>query len=218
MSFASLSGIDVLFGRVTVPYSGPWHADMVLCTPIDVPGPQTLLLGTAAWVCAYVRDVSFAGRRGVRVVGGTGGWRKTIPAKQYGQGVIPTAAVLADAAAACGELTPVLSPTLPPSVGNGWCRAQGPAGATLQAVVGDAWWTDPATGIVQTGPRLGAPIVSPYALLDLDGASGIATVATDFPLDWIPGGTFLAPTASGTVSRVMHTLDSYSLRTEVMLA
>jgi hypothetical protein len=217
MSFATLTGIDVLAGRVTVPYSGAWHADLVLCTPIDVPGPQTLLLGTVAWTCAYVRDIAFAGRRGVRVVGGLGGWRTTIPAKQYGGGFIPTQAVLADAAAACGELPPVVSPTLPPTLGAGWCRGQDVAGATLQRVAGDAWWVDPVSGVVQTGPRVPTSIVSPFVLLDLDGATGVISIATDFPGDWAPGATFLAPTYGGTVSRAMHTIHPDTMRTEVML-
>ena len=216
MSLASLSGVDVVRGVITVPFSGPWHADLLLSQPKDVAGPQTLLFAGKPWLCSYVRVVDFSGRRGVRLVAGLGGWRSTIPARQYGAGVIATATVLSDAALACGEPAPVIDATIQVSVGNAYCRINGPASFVLQDLVGDAWWID-TSGIVHSGTRPATPIVSKFQVLNVDSyGSGIYEIATDAPNDWQPGMTFAGPTASGTVSRLNHVITETQLRIEVM--
>lgn len=215
MSFASLSGIPIMSGRMVIPFVGAWHASLVLTLPTPSPGPQPLLIGTATWLCAPVRDVAFAGQRGVLVVGGSGGWRRSVSPKQYGQGTVPVAAILADAAAACGEMQPVGAT----GTVSAYCRKGSPAtaGTVLQELLGDAWYID-ATGVVQAKPRPPKPIVSQFQAMSVDGATGIYEIATDSLGDWIPGATFSGPTVSGTVSRVMHTFAPDMIRTEVMVS
>ena len=215
MSLVSLSGIDVVAGRLVVPFSGFWHADLLLSSATDVSGPQTLLFAGQPWACAYVRAVDFTGERGVRVIAGLAGWRKTIPFKQYGQGVIATLQVLADAAAACGEAPPIVDASVPATVGSAFLRQTGAASLVLQQVLGSSWWTGP-TGIVQTAPRLPTPITSSFQVTRVDGAEGLYEVTTDAPNDWLPGLSFQSLTASGTVSRVMHEIGRNTLRTEIM--
>ena len=216
MAFATLSGIPIYKGRITWPYAGIWHADLVLSTATDISGPQVLMLDTKPWVCAYVRAVDFSGERGVRVVGGSGGWRTTIPAKQYGQGVVTTLHVLTDAALAAKEIPPVLGPLVPLTVGSGYCRPNDAASFVLQEFLGDGWWLD-STGTVQASQRLPTPIVSPFTALQVEGAAGRYTIGTESPNDWLPGATFVGPTVSGTVNRTEHTLTQGTLRTEVLV-
>ena len=215
MSIADLSGVGVLRGRLTVPFAGLWHADLLLATDVSVAGGQTLTIAGVAWTCAYVRAVSFSGSRGVRVVGGTGGWRTTIQAKQYGMGTISTLTVLTDAANACGEIVPVVDPSAPQTVGAAFLRQSGPASTVLQQVLGDAWWLD-RTGTVQTAPRAGT-IASRFDAMTVDGAEGLYEIATEAPNDWMPGASFSGPTVSGTISRVMMRLDPDRLRVEVLV-
>jgi hypothetical protein len=216
MSLADLSGVGVLRGRLTVPFSGLWHADLLLATDVVIAGGQTLTIAGAAWTCAYVRAVSFAGSRGVRVVGGTGGWRMPIPSKQYGMGTIPTLTVLTDAANACGEAVPVVDPSAPQTVGAAFLRQSGPASTVLQQVLGDAWWMDP-TGTVQTAPRAGT-IASRFDAMAVDGAEGLYEIATEAPNDWMPGASFSGPTVTGVISRVMVQIEPERLRVEVMVS
>ena len=215
MSSALLSGIPVTSGRIVWPFSGLWHASLMLATPTLPSGPQVLLFDGVSWTCFAVRSLSFSGMRGVLVVGGFGGWGKPVPPKQYGQGAVPTAAVLTDAAVACGEPPPVGAVgTVPAFV------RQGPpatAGSVLQQLLGDGWWVNQA-GTVQCTPRLPKPVLSPFQAIALDGAPGIYTIATETPGDWIPGATFIGPTVSGTASRVSHALLPGTIRTEVMAA
>jgi hypothetical protein len=218
MALASLAGIAVMRGVVVVPFSGIWHADLVLAqaTGPAPTGPQSLIFAGSTWTCAVVRSIDFAGERGVRVVGGLGGWRTTIPAKQYGQGTITTQMVATDAALACGESPPVLDASVPVTVGSAFLRQAGPASLALQAVLGDAWWVDSA-GTVQTRPRTGT-VASSFQAMRVDGAEGVYEVGTDAPNDWTPGATFSSPTVSGTVNRVTHRITPTKLRTEVMAA
>lgn len=215
MSFADLSGVLVHRLMLTIPWSGRWHADMSLVDATDISGPQTLNLVGVPWACAYVRAIDYAGDRGVRVVAGAGGWSTTIRDKQYGDGVIATSTVCNDAALACGEVSPVIDASLPPTVGAAFLRQRGPAVTVLQEVLGDGWWTD-TTGRVQTKARNGT-ISSAFTVTKVDGASGIFEIGTSSPNDWMPGVTFTAPTVSGTVSRVTHIIDRNRVKTEVVV-
>lgn len=215
MSLADLSGVPVITGLLTVPFSGLWHADLVLGQVTDVSGLQTLTFAGMTWSCAYVRAIDFSGERGVRVVAGRGGWRTTIPAKQYGAGVISSATVLNDAALACNEPAPVLGPSQPQTLGSGWCRQNTQASDVLNRVLGEAWWAD-RTGTVQSSAR-GGTVSSAFQAMAVHGASGIYEIASDSPNDWSPGVSFSGPTVSGTVSRVMHRIERDRLRLEVMV-
>jgi hypothetical protein len=215
VALASLSNVAIVRGHITQPFSGLWHADLLLASATDVSGPQTLLFAGVAWSCAYIRAIDFSGERGVRVVAGRGGWRTTIPGKQYGAAGIFTRDVVNDAAAACGEPPPTLDPTIPPTVGSAWLRGAGPASDTLQRILGGLWWVD-KTGVVQTSPRAGS-VASPFQAMAVAGASGIYEIATDNPNEWQPGVSFSGPTVSGVVSRVMHVIEPDKLRLEVMV-
>lgn len=217
MALADLSGIPIVHGRITVPYSGLWHADLALATPTDISGAQTLHFAGAAWICAYVRAIDFTGDRGVRVVGGFGGWRTTIPAKQYGGGTVGTIMVLSDAAGVCGESTPILDTSVPASVGPGWARQFGLASQVLYQILGANWWMGTTTGVVSGGTRTFGVISSPFQALAVKGASGVYEIGTDSPNDWQPGLTFDGPTATATISRVTHIITPDKLRTEVMV-
>jgi hypothetical protein len=228
--FASLSGVPITRCRLSVPYSGIWHADVMLDRALPAPlvGPQVLVLSGSTWACAVVRTGDYAGVRSARLVGGAGGWRRLVPGAALPPPLIspvgvPVALVLSIASTLAGELPVNLagytgSPLLgAPPLGGAFVYQAGPMSLVLQDVLGDAWYMDP-TGVVQTAPRLPTLIVSPWAATAYDGASGIVEIATDFPGDWQPGATFVGPVVSGTISRVTTTLTSGSLRTEVMLS
>jgi hypothetical protein len=214
-TFIDLSGVLVVTMRLVIPWSGLWHADLALVQTTNVAGPQILNLIGVPWSCAYARAVDFAGQRGVRVVAGAGGWGKTIPAKQYGQGTIATQQVCSDAAMACGEPSPVIDASVPSTVGAAFLRQSGPASLVLQQKLGDSWWAD-TTGTVQTKPRTGS-VSSAFVATHVVGAEGWYEIATEFPGDWMPGVAFSGPTVSGTVSRVTHVLGKGTLRTEVLV-
>ena len=217
MSWATLNGIPVTRAALVVPYTGIWHADVSLDRTVEVSGPQVLLIGTYTWLATAVRAVDFAGTRRLRLVGGQGGWRKTVPPELYVSPVgVPTTTVLADVAGLVGEIPPVVDPTLQPTVGTAFGRQGGLASLVLQQVCGDQWWMDPS-GVVQTAPRLGI-VKSLFSVENVDGASGKYTIQTESPGDWAPGNVFAGPTVSGTISRTMWAIDEAGVRVEVLAA
>lgn len=217
MSWATLNGVPVTRATLMLPYTGIWHADVSLDRPIDTTGPQILQIGTSsAWTGAVVRAVDFAGVRRLRMVGGTGGWRTSVPFQQYASPVgVPTVTVLADVAALVLETPPAVDPSLAPTVGTAFVRQAGLASLVLNQVCGDQWWMD-STGVVQTSIRLPTPVVTPFSIEDVDGAWGRYVVQTESPGDWAPGATFISPTVSGTVSRTMWMVDANGLRLEIL--
>ena len=216
--YADLTGVPIFALALTIPMAGNWHADVSCDVAIDIAGPQVLTLAGSAWVCTPIRAIDFAGRRMLRLVGGQAGWRKPVPFKQYSApGGVPTSIVLSDAATFVQEPPPVVDPSVSPTLGTGYVRQAGIASLVLQGILGDAWYMSPS-GIVQTAPRIPTPVVSPFTVIDVRGASGRYLIGTESPGDWQPGVPFVGPTATGTVNLVRHVLTDSQLRTEVMVA
>ena len=216
--YSDLTGVPVFMAALTIPMAGNWHVDVVCDTTVDIAGPQVFSLAGSAWTCAPIRAIDFAGRRGVRLVGGQAGWRKPVPAKQYqAPGGVPTAMVLSDAAAFVGEPPPALDPSMSPTLGAAFVRQAGLASLVLQSILGDSWYMAP-TGIVQTAPRPTTLVPSAFNVMDVHEPSGKYTIATESPADWMPGVTFAGPTANGTVNLVRHVLHVDRLRTEAWIA
>ena len=216
--FADLSGIPIVRAKLDIPLTGIWMADVKLDRAVGpaLTGPQVLTLAGSQWVCSPLRAIDFTGTREGRLVGGQGGWRTSVPALEYASpSGVPTALVLSDVAGTVREIPPVLSPTVPATLGQYWCRQAALASLVLWQILGSGWYMDP-TGAVQTAPRFPTLIPSPFYATAVDGCVGRYEIATEFPADWVPGATFLGPTVSGTVSRVMHILEAGSLRTEVL--
>lgn len=218
--FASLSGLPIVKMALVLPWAGIWHADITLDRAIDIAGPQILTLSDFVGTCAVVRAVDFTGARSLRVVGGTGGWRTALPPLQYQSPTgVPVAMICSDAASLVQEAPPVLGPTIPPTVGPSFLRQAGAASLVLQSLFADGWWMNPA-GVVQVTPRLPTPILAPFDVLNVRGASGIYQIASrgDILSPWIPGSTFLSPTmtAPGVVNRVCHVLEDGRLHTEIL--
>lgn len=207
--YASLGDIPVVHGMLTIPLSGIWMADVVLIDPTDVTGPQVLQIADQKFKCTPVRAISFAGARGVRLVGGAAGWRTEIPAKFYSPNTT-VKIVLDDAAAAVGEEIDATDTTVLPN----YVRRKGEAASVLNDRLGSTWWMD-FDGVVQTVPRIGTPIGSDYVAEMVIGAAGIWRIATETVSDWVPARTFLGPTSSGTISLVEHRLGKGQLRTLV---
>lgn len=218
--FAQLNGIPITKLHLVVPALGLWHADATLAQAVDITAPQVLLLSGSTWNCAIVRAVDFSGERSVRLVGGTGGWRKPVPALQYSSPAgVPTVTVLADAASLVQEIPPVLAPTVPPTIGTGYVRQAGAASLVLQDLQDRgvlSWWLDPL-GVVQTATRLPTPPVMPFVAEAVHGAPGWYRIATETPAEWAPGAVFLGATVSGTISRVEHRVDRGQFWSEVLV-
>lgn len=219
---AVLSGTAVRFGRIVMPYGGIFHADVVLVDESEPAGPQTLTFMGVTMKMAVVRAISYVGSRGVRLIGGAGGWRTTVPAQQFSNPAgLRVSTIVGATASSVGEQVSLTSDPICGLDHQGvtYARSNGKASLVLNdpAVLGTSWWMD-FNGIVQNSTRSTTLITSAYVCQAVQGAAGIYTIATEFPGDWIPGRTFANTTVSGQVNRVTHFIDGTSIRAEVMVS
>lgn len=188
MSLA-LNAIRASSVRLLTPWSGAWVADVELDLGElpDLPtGPAILKVKDAPLKGTI--DPKQSGKFGpararARVVGGGGGWEKTVSAQHYHNdaGVLSTA-VLSTTAAEVGE---VVVESKPARLGVDVVRAVGPASRVL---AGAAWYLELATGATIVGPRVRLPAPPTLQILDWDARTKVATIATD---DIVAPGTIL---------------------------
>jgi len=217
-----LSGTPVQYAKITFPYYGVFHADVTLVTQTEPTGTQTLTFLGMQMTCSVVRAISFVGSRGVRLVGGFGGWRTVVPAKQFSNAAgLKASTVVMLTAMEVGEKAniPASSDFIVGTNGVTYARSNGKASLVLNdpAIFDTAWWMD-ITGTVQITPRPSTLITSDFVCQAVTGAAGIYTVATETPSDWLPGRKFQSSTVNGQINRVQHTVEGTKVRTEVMVS
>ena len=103
-AYASLAGFQALKADVVIPYTGIWSADVTLASAAKVPASVKLVLADLTLAGTVYRTDAFAGVQVARVVGGAGGWRKSLDAAKYVNPIgVKASMILEDAAKAVGE-------------------------------------------------------------------------------------------------------------------
>lgn len=217
--YSELSGNRIVDGRVVVPSWGPWHADVTIDREVSLAATGlTLIVGNLVALCSVWRtSIPYQGRTRVRLVGGANGWGRSIADKGYAlSGGVKLSLVLGDLARATGETVAVGEDR---RLGTHYLREAGPANRHLNTLVPGAWWVDFA-GVTRTGVRASTGITSSFAMTSFDGARRVAVVASESPVDFVPGRTMRGFTlgATLTLAGVTHVLSRGALRTEVLAA
>lgn len=198
--YASLNGSRVVSATIQLPFYGTWTADVTLAIDTALASEDTLIVGALSLQGNVVRVFDFGGSRTCRMVGGFGGWQKTIPAKAYRNPAgVPVAVVLNDAALECGEQWGAneLSTYAQGNVGQAYVRETAPAQRTLASLAGSLWWVD-GTGVTRLAPRSNAAITSQFDAIKYTGGRGRWEIASEHPEDWLPGRTFSSPVITST--------------------
>jgi hypothetical protein len=197
--YSDLSGERVVSGSLMMPRYGAWVADVALAVQTTLPSPVTLTVGTLSLVGAVVRAGAYAGSRAYRLVGGYGGWRRSVGARAYANAAgVSSAMVLGDLAAEVGEVVAINAPEY---LGASYVRTAGPASTTLRQIAA-TWWVD-GTGTTQVDAvRSTSLITSAFLPTHRDGAAGLIQIATEAEADWMPGRTFTSPLLNGTIHQV----------------
>jgi hypothetical protein len=223
--FAALNGDRVVSGRISVPSSRLWTADVVTALSQDIPetpGGLTLTLGNVTFTGTVFREATYGGVRSVRVVGGFGGWRNTLAARYYALPAgVPLSMVLSDAASELGEPTPTIaSPLAGTNVGPAFTRPAEPGTYVLEQLATPYWWMQP-NGTIYVGARATGPITSTFQVTEYHGRSGMFTVYPDVIGDWMPGRSFSTPQI-GTPNPVSYVefviAEDGKLRAEVLVS
>jgi hypothetical protein len=218
--FAHLNGLRIVTARILLPAWGAWSGDVQLAEDTAITGPATVTIGNLSLVGAAYRDGAFAGSRSTRLVGGAGGWRRTVPRRFYADTTngVKLATVARDVAAEAGE---TVANVPAGTVGSYFTRCLAPASRCLALLVGrEGWYIDNA-GVTQLAARPATTIASPFTVVQFRPDWGEVWIATEDPAAWMPGAVFSSATvpAARTVASSSVVLDKGStLRVEAMLS
>lgn len=192
--FASLGGLPVTGGSLTIPKYGIWSGDVIVTEEEVIPTQTSIVIGNLTMACAVYRQAIYGGSTACRIVGGALGWRKTVSARQYAlNSGVKLSLVLGDVASEVGESVSVPNDTI---VGTMFTRMNGPASDVLRLLAGSDWYVDNA-GVTQIQAWPTVVVGSEFVITDQDGARGRITVATEDYATWMPGCTFTAPQLDG---------------------
>lgn len=193
MSYSTLNGARISSATITIPYYGAWVADVIVATADVIPSQGPLVVGDLSLFGTIYRQAAFAGSREVRVVGGYGGWRNTLPAQTYQSASgVKLSVVLGDAAAIVGEKIKIANDG---TLGTIFVRENAPAERLLRQLAGAVWWVD-SSGKTQVGPRPVSKVGNPFSAIGWKGGAGRVEIATEVLSEWMPGATF----SNGTVT------------------
>lgn len=205
--YATLNDERVVTCDLSMPYYGMWAADVGLDSAVSISQVVTLKIANLTLSGAVVRMAGFAGQRTARIVGGAGGWSKSIgPQSYYNPNGVRRSTVVRDAASAVGERVNIPSDSV---MASAFVRESCPAQRVLRQVFGDVWWVDPL-GVTQCAARTDVrPITSDFLVVHWSGGQGSFDIATEDVSAWTPGRTFVSPTvlAPQTISLVNIKVD-----------
>lgn len=182
--FAAVNGQRLTELRLMVGLSGPWVAECDFEAEPDVSGRVRLEVGALALSGTVDQAANgvFGMRRKARIVGGAGGWARSVEPKAYHNDAGVKARLIAeDAARAVGETLGDIVPRAE-RVGKDYVRQVGPASRALEDVLGGVpWWVD-YEGVTHAGARPSEELsASAYEVLAYDPRERVATLAVDDP-------------------------------------
>lgn len=169
------NGQAVLTMRILIPWTGAWVADLSVDGDTAPSSGRMAVSGDATLVGTVdpLRSGKFGERPHVGVVGGAGGWAKTVRAQHYhSDGTLPLATPLAATAAEVGETVQVVTPA---TLAEDFVRV---AGLASQVLSGRPWWVG-LDGITRVGARPQLPTPESLEVLDWDASRGVASAACD---------------------------------------
>jgi hypothetical protein len=185
LSLATLAGFRVTDAHVTIPAWGCPYAEVVIDGEHPLAGRVDLVLADLVMSCTVLSGGPALGRSMYRLVGGAGGWGKTIKGKNYVDAAgVALSKVLGDAAADAGETVVVGADV---DVGVAWNRQAGPASTQLNLLAPRAWYVD-GTGTTRLGARPAGQLVGQVTrVTPADLARGKVVLAAASIASILPG-------------------------------
>lgn len=212
MATASLNGHTVTRASASIPAWGCWYAEVTISTAQGLSGRVTLkiadltLIGT---VLAGGADDGTA-RSHFRIVGGAGGWGRTIKAKsETSDAGVKTLKVIGDAAREVGETLDVSTIPTTDRTGPYYARRRGPASRVLETLKPQGWYVG-EDGITRIGARSGVTMAKTSGM-KINKALGTVELAVESIAKILPG----AVVAGITAVDVQHEIAAKGLRSRV---
>ena len=172
---ATLNGVPVTTCRVQIPAYGLWWAEVECASPDAITGRVSLAIDDVAFVGTIMSGGAYNTRTRYRIVGGAGGWGRTVGPRSYANDIgVKAALILRDVATECGEVLGVVPPT--DSAGPAFVRPSGPASRVLERLYARGWYVD-AAGVTQIGRRPAVPFTGEASRMVNDAAQARYEIA-----------------------------------------
>lgn len=181
--YATCNGQRLTAITLNVANVGPWIAELDFETAPDVAGKVEIKLGALTLVGTVLPmyDGTYIEQRRCRVVGGGGGWGRTVTRKNYHNDAgVKSRLVADDVARECGETIGDFAPEIE-RIGHDYVRSVGTGSRVLEHVIGARpWWVDYA-GVTHVGMRPSVPLTidGTYDVVAFDPRNRTLTFAID---------------------------------------
>jgi len=186
-SSATLAGNRVTSARTYHPAWGCWHGEVSIDGEVALSGSVEMVIADLTLRGTVLSGGAAKGRSHFRLVGGAGGWGRTLPRRSYANDAqVKVATVLGDAATAAGETIEASSLPSSAKVGPAWVRPEGPAARLLELLAPAAWYVG-EDGITRLGKRSGGVLPAGVTHGEVDRARGTVTLAAESIATILPG-------------------------------
>ena len=187
MGLSTLAGRTVTSARVTLPAWGIWFADASIDGEHTLTGRVEFKLADLTLSGTILSGGPEKGRSFYRIIGGAGGWGRTIRRESYEDDAgVKKLTVLRDAAAAVGETLDTSSLSASDRLGPRYTRPDGTASALLERHVSKAWYVG-EDGTTRLGARPASTLPAKATRVNLDTARQVLTVASESIATILPG-------------------------------
>jgi hypothetical protein len=206
----TINGLPVASMRFVAAWTGVWFAELTITGDVLPPAGPAVIVSTDGIALTGTIDedftASFGPKRYARVIGGGGGWRKTVRPQHYHSDVGVSMQVVASTTGAeVGEAATVIIPSV---LGTDFVRRAGPA-SEIFAAAGVDWWVG-LDGITKIGIRPPLPQPPSLQILDWDPEAGTMSFTATALVE--PGTVVIDPRFGQRVVRsVEATLESASV-------
>jgi hypothetical protein len=191
----ALNGFALHSVSLHVGECGVWTAECRLTEApglATAPGTARLKIADTVLVGTIVESQAFGLALGARVVGGAGGWGKTLRRRSYHNDAGVRAQTLAeDAAREAGETLGTFTPGVD-RVGTDYARRVASAASTLEYAAGRVAWHVDYAGVTHVAARAADVVpATAYSMLAYDPVERIAVLAVDDFGQLTPGRTLV---------------------------
>ena len=210
MTAVTLQAVSAHRAHFQVPTWGLWWADLEFAEDPEIAVDDVVSgsVGGQDFLATVIASGSDGGSGyGARLVGGYGGWMRTIPAKPYRNDLgVSVATILGDAARACGEV--IDTSTVSARVGPHFSRREGGAYHTLNGLAPAGWYVD-FDGVTHIGLRPEVPYAGTEEVLDYSPTQRVLDLDVESVAGLVPGAVLIDAFVASDVS---YTLEGRSLQ------
>lgn len=184
----ALAGHKITSARINLPAWGRPFADVSIDGEVSLSGQVDLVVADLALKGFVLSGGPATGRSHFRLVGGKGGWGKTLARKSYANDAgVKLSTILGDAANEAGETLDASSFDPSKRVGPAFVRPEAPACRVLEQLAPSAWYVG-ADGVTRLGRRPSSTLPTHVTrTTPVDRARGEVTLASEAIAAIVPG-------------------------------